>query len=319
MQVGLLTVLFAEQTLENVIDYIKEHNVHAIELGTGNYPNPAHCDLGMLENDTKLSDFKKLIADKGMTISSLSCHGNPLHPNEEIAKANRDVERKTVLLAEKLGIERVNNFSGCPGDSPAAKYPNWVTCYWPPDYPEILDWQWNEVVIPYWKEQGKFAADHGVKWCFEMHPGFVVYSPETLLRLREAVGPVIGTNFDPSHLFWQGIDPLKAIRNLGDSIYHVHAKDTKVYEANSEVNGVLDNKPYTDEVNRSWIFRTVGYGHGAGFWADFVSTLRMVGYDWVLSIEHEDSLMSNNEGFAKAADFLNNIIIREKAGEAYWA
>jgi len=273
----------------------------------------------MLENKAKLDSFKKTIADKGITISALSCHGNPLHPNKEIAKTHQEVERKTILLAEKLGVERVNDFSGCPGDSPDAKYPNWVTCPWPHDYSKILEWQWNEVVIPYWKERGKFAADHGVKFCFEMHPGFVVYSPETLLRLREAIGPVVGANFDPSHLFWQGIDPIKAIRKLGSAVYHVHAKDTKIYEANSEVNGVLDTKSYKDEINRSWIFRTVGYGHGADFWGDFVSTLRMVGYDWVLSIEHEDSLMSTGEGFAKAAKFLNDIIIREKAGEAWWA
>lgn len=152
-----------------------------------------------------------------------------------------------------------------------------------------------------------------------MHPGFVVYSPETLLKLRAAAGHNLGCNFDPSHMFWQGIDPCAAIRALGDAVFHVHAKDTRMYETNYRVNGVLDTKPYRDEKNRSWIFRTVGYGHGADFWGDMISTLQMVGYDDVLSIEHEDSLMSIDEGLTKAAAFLNQIVIKEKLKEMWWA
>ncbi len=204
---------------------------------------------------------------------------------------------KTVLLAEKLGVTRVIGFSGCPGDSDAAKYPNWVTCPWPDDFSQIVRWQWEQKVIPYWQKAGKFAQEHGVRICLEMHPGFVVYNTETLLRLREAVGEVIGANFDPSHLFWQGMDPIASVRKLGSAIFHVHAKDCRIDPFNASVNGVLDTKSYGDEIHRSWIFRTVGYGHGHEFWKDFVSTLRMVGYDDVLSIEHEDSLMSVNEGF----------------------
>jgi sugar phosphate isomerase/epimerase len=193
-----------------------------------------------------------------------------------------------------------------------------VTCPWPPDYLEILKWQWDEVVAPYWVQHARFAADHGVKIAIEMHPGFVVYSPETLLRLRSVVGPSIGCNYDPSHMFWQGIDPIAAIRVLGDAIFHVHAKDTQVYERNLPLTGVLDTKPYTDERNRSWIFRTCGYGHGEEWWREFVSTLRMFGYDYVLSIEHEDSLMSPEEGLSRAASFLNQIVIREPAAAAWW-
>jgi sugar phosphate isomerase/epimerase len=218
-----------------------------------------------------------------------------------------------------LGVPVVVDFSGCPGDSPAAKYPSWVTCPWPPEYLDVLRWQWDEVATPYWVERAKFAADHGVKIAIEMHPGFLAYSPETLLKLRALAGPSLGCNYDPSHMFWQGIDPIAAIRVLGDAIFHVHAKDTQIYSANLPRTGVLDTKNYTDERNRSWIFRTCGYGHGAEWWKEFVSTLRMFGYDYVLSIEHEDSLMSAEEGLMKAASFLNDMVIKEQAGAAWWA
>jgi sugar phosphate isomerase/epimerase len=193
-----------------------------------------------------------------------------------------------------------------------------VTCPWPPDYLEVLKWQWEEVVAPYWTAHAKFAADHGVKIAIEMHPGFVVYSPETLLKLRSIAGPNVGCNYDPSHMFWQGIDPIAAIRVLGDAIFHVHAKDTQIYDRNLPLTGVLDTKPYTDERHRAWIFRTCGYGHGEQLWREFASTLRMFGYDDVLSIEHEDSLLSPEEGLARAAAFLNQIVMKEKAAAAWW-
>jgi sugar phosphate isomerase/epimerase len=193
-----------------------------------------------------------------------------------------------------------------------------VTCPWPPDFLDVLRWQWDEVVAPYWIERAKFAADHGVKIAIEMHPGFVVYNPETMLKLRSIAGPALGCNYDPSHMFWQGIDPIAAIRILGDSIFHVHAKDTQIYERNLPLTGVLDTKPYTDERNRSWIFRTCGYGHGESWWREFASTLRMYGYDYVLSIEHEDSLLSPGEGLSRAATFLKQVVPVEKPAAAWW-
>jgi len=290
-----------------------------VEIGTGAYPGDAHCKPAeLLKSAGKLKEFVSAVKERGLEISSLSCHGNALHPDKAHAKHDREVSRKTVLLAEKLGIPVVVDFSGCPGDSPASTAPNWVTCPWPPDFLKVLDWQWNEVVTPYWIEHGKFAADHGVKIAIEMHPGFVVYSPETMLRLRAIAGPSVGANLDPSHLFWQAIDPIAAIRVLGDAIFYVHAKDTQIYTANLPRTGVLDTKPYTEERERGWIFRTCGYGHGAEWWTEFISTLRIYGYDYVLSIEHEDSLLAPEEGLTKAANFLNGIVIREKAGAAWW-
>lgn len=319
MRVGVFTALLANLTLDQVLAKLKSLNVNTVELGTGNYPGGPHCSLSMLDDANALKEFKQKIEDNGFTISALSCHGDPLHPDPAISKPHQEVSRKTILLAEKLGVPVVIDFSGCPGDSDNAKYPNWVTAAWPPHFPELLAWQWEKKVAPYWIEHAKFAADHGVKIAIEMHPGFVVYSPETLLKLRSIAGPNVGCNYDPSHMFWQGIDPIAAIRVLGDAIFHVHAKDTQIYSANLPKTGVLDTKNYTDERNRAWIFRTCGYGHGEDWWREFVSTLRMYGYDYVLSVEHEDSLMSPEEGLTKAVQFLNGIVIREKPGVAYWA
>ncbi len=318
MKVGVFTALLANFSLDKVLDKLKSLNIFTVELGTGNYPGDPHCKLSMLNDRQALKEFKQKLEINGFTISALSCHGNPLHPNPAIAKAYQETSKRTVRLAEKLGVPVVIDFSGCPGDSDKAKYPNWVTCPWPPEYLDLLAWQWERKVIPYWTRHAQFAKDHGVRIAIEMHPGFVVYSPETLLKLRHAVGNTVGCNYDPSHMFWQGIDPVKAIRVLGDSIFHVHAKDTQIYDSNLPKTGVLDTKKYTDERNRSWIFRSVGYGHAYGWWKEFISTLRMYGYDYVLSIEHEDSLMSPDEGLTKGAAFLNAIVIKDRPTAAWW-
>jgi len=319
MRVGVFTPLLSQVPLPAVLKKLAALHIDTVELATGNYVGDAHCKLTMLEDASALAEFQKVLRDHGVSISALSCHGNPLHPDATQAQQYREVSRKTILLAEKLGVSVMVDFSGCPGDSPNATAPNWVTCPWPPDYRKVLDWQWNEVVAPYWIAQAKFAADHGVKIAVEMHPGFVVYNPETMLRLRSIAGNNVGCNFDPSHLFWQQIDPIAAVRVLAGSIFHVHAKDTQIYPANLVRAGVLDTKPYTGERDRSWIFRTCGYGHGSEWWSEFVSTLRMFGYDSVISIEHEDSLLSPGEGLTKAANFLNSIVIREQPAAAWWS
>ncbi|MDR1628782.1 MAG: sugar phosphate isomerase/epimerase [Oscillospiraceae bacterium] len=321
MKLGVFTTLLSNLSLEEALKYFTSLGIEMVEIGCGGYPGNAHADPDVLLNDEqKLAEFKALIAKYNVTISALSCHSNPVHPNKEIAAKGDESIRKGILLAEKLGLSQINTFSGCPGDYEGAKFPNWVTCAWPPDYLEILDYQWNTVLIPYWKNLVAFAKEHGVnKIALELHPGFCVYNTDSLLRLREAVGPEIGANFDPSHLVWQGIDPVAAIRKLGDAIFHFHAKDTKIDAYNTAVNGVLDVKPYGDELNRSWVFRTVGYGHDALYWKDIVSNLRMVGYDYAISIEHEDSLMSQNEGLSKAVALLQSLILKEGTAEMWWA
>lgn len=321
MKLGVFTVLLSAKSLEEALKYLAELGVQAIEIGTGGYPGKAHANPEeLLSDDKKVSALRELVKKYNMEISALSCHGNPVHPQKEIAESFHKDFENTVLLAEKLGINRVITFSGCPGDSPFSKYPNWVTCPWPDDFLKILEYQWNEVLIPYWVKAVDFAKQHGVnKICLEMHPGFCVYNPETLLKLRSAVGDEIGANYDPSHLFWQGIDPVASMRKLGTAIFHFHAKDTKIDKMNTALNGVLDTKHYSNEIKRSWIFRTVGYGHDEQVWKDIVSNLKMVGYDDVLSIEHEDSLMSVNEGLQKAIAFLKNVMLFEKTGGMWWA
>jgi len=321
VRVGIFTALLSSFSLDETIQKVKSLGVDTVELGTGNYPSGPHCPLDMLDDAARLKAFQGKMADAGITISALSCHGNPLHPDATIRQGFIDTSRKTIQLAAKLGIQTVVDFSGCPGDGDGATKPNWVTCAWPPEYSELVKWQWDAKVIPYWKQHAKFAADHGVRVAIEPHPGFVVYSPETMLRLRAEAGPAVGCNFDPSHMFWQHIDPIEAVRILGkeNAIFHVHAKDTQIFESNCNHTGVLDTKSYLDEIHRSWIFRTVGYGHGAQWWAEFISMLRMVGYDDVLSIEHEDSLMSVEEGMSKASAFLKGLIISQPRPQAWWA
>ena len=322
MKLGVFAVLFGDKKFEEALDIIANSGLESVEIGTGGYPGDAHCNpQELLNNENKLKEFKKAIETRDLTISALSCHGNPLHPNKEISAKHHEQFQNTVRLAEKLGVNTVITFSGCPGESDYSRFPVWVTCSWPEDHAEVLEWQWKEKVIPYWKEQSRFLAEHGVRVAIEPHPGFVVYNNDTAIRLRKECGDNIGVNFDPSHLFWQNMDPVASIKEIAehDALYHFHAKDTAIDVQNTATNGVLDTKPYSDELNRSWIFRTIGYGHGEETWREIISALQLVGYEGTVSIEHEDSLMSVEEGFQKGVDFLKNIVIKERLGEMWWA
>ncbi len=321
MKLSVFAVLLQDQPFDKACEYLANLGVQAVEIGCGGFPGKAHCDpKDFLAHPEKIDQMKATLEKNHLEIAALSTHGNAVHPDKAVAKAFHEDFENAVLLAEKLGVDTVVTFSGCPGGCPEDKTPNWVTCPWPDDFTNIVNYQWNEVLIPYWKKEAEFVKAHGVKKiAFEMHPGFCVYNPETLMKLRNAVGPVIGANFDPSHLFWQGIDPVAAIRYLGDAIYYFHAKDTKIDAINTAINGVLDTKHYGDEIHRSWIFRSVGYGHGAEVWRDMMSALRMVGYDGMISIEHEDSLMSVPEGLKKAIDMLKQTMMFESNGGMWWA
>jgi sugar phosphate isomerase/epimerase len=274
----------------------------------------------LLDDAGARRELRSAVESRGMIISALSQHGNPLHPDAAVAAAAHETWRKTVRLAAVLEVPVVNAFSGCPGSSATSTRPNWVTCWWPPEFAETLEWQWAERVVPYWAAEGAFAEAEGVRIAFEMHPGFVVYNPESLLRLRDAVGPVIGANFDPSHLVWQGIDPVEAIKAVAaaDAMFHFHAKDTYIDGANVARNGVLDTKPYSRFLDRSWSFRTVGYGQPEKTWRDIMSALRTTGYDYVVSIEHEDGLLGIDEGMTKAIGFLNTILFKDRQMEEMW-
>jgi sugar phosphate isomerase/epimerase len=321
MKLGVLTLLFGDKPIEETLDYVQSLGIEAVEFGAGAYVTSGHfCTEQLLADESGVSRLKKAVAQRNLIISALSCHGNPLHPNPKVSGAHHSAYVNTCKLARKLEIDQVNTLSGCPPSDPKAELPNWITCPFPTeDFQKPLEWQWNERVVPYWKDACKIADENGVRVGLEMVPNNVVYNVESLLKLRDAVGPTIGANLDPSHLFWQGADICTVIRKLRDAIYHFHAKDSGLHGDVISVNGVIDPKTLTDELNRSWIFRTVGYGHDELTWNNIVSHLRMVGYDGVLSIEHEDSLMSGDEGLRKATELLKRLLIHEKPGVAYWA
>lgn len=322
MKLGVFTVILGKESLKDSLSYLKSLGVEQVEIGCGGFPGTAHADARkLIADDNLLAKFVEIIQESGISIAALSCHGNPLHPNKEIAKDYQEQFDAAILLAEKIGVDTVVGFSGCPGDCEESKYPNWVVATWPEDFQKIKQWQWEEKLIPYWKKQCAFANEHKVtKIALELHPGFCVYNPSTLLRLREAVGPTIGANVDPSHLFWQGIDPVLAIRALKGAIYHFHAKDTKIDAYNTALNGVLDTPSFNQMEKRPWIFRTVGYGHNESVWRDIFSELHQVGYQGIVSIEHEDGLMTDKEGLEKAIDVLKKtIIFKEEDIDLFWA
>ncbi len=285
MKLGLFLALFHDRPLGEALAAARAAGCEVVEISTTG-PHGGEDDLAAAA------------AAHGLEISALSCHANPLHPHYEIAaRADREF-RDTVRRAASAGIPTVITFAGCPGDSETSQRPNWVTCSWPDDYPQTLAWQWNERVLPYWARAAEFARGHGVRVAIEPHPGFVVYNTATMLRLRAAAGDAIGVNFDPSHFFWQQIDPLASARALAGAIFHVHAKDTAFEPARLALDGVLETR--LDPGERAWIFRTVGEGHDGGWWRRLIAELRNVGYNGALSIEHEDPLLPPDEGLARA-------------------
>ena len=319
MKLGVFTPLFARLSLEQVLDRVQAAGLDAIELGTGAFPGADHVDVdGLLASDDKARDFRARIDDRGLIISALSCHGNPLHPDKAAAQRDDEVFRKTVRLAERLEVPVVVTFSGCPGDCDGARIPNWITSPWPPEMLEVLEWQWNEKAIPYWREATVFAREHGIRVALEAHPNFLVHNVETALRLRDAAGDHLGVNLDPSHLFWRGVDIPQAIRALGPAIFHFHAKDVALDRANVAINGVIDGKSYRDMAQRAWRFRSVGHGHDLLAWKEIMEALRLAGYDYVVSLEHEDALMSVDEGFDTAIDTLKRALLRDQPDEPWW-
>ena len=311
MKLGVFLAVFHDLPFEDALDRAVALGLHAVEIATGNYPGDDHCrPVQLLADAAAREAFRHAVESRALAISAFSQHGNPLHPDERIAGAAHRTWRATVELAAALDVRVVNAFSGCPGDHDGASRPNWVTCSWPPDYPATLAWQWEQKVIPYWTAEARFAAEHGVTIGIEMHPGFVVYNPATLVRLREACGPAIAANFDPSHLFWQGIDPVVAIRHLFDraAIAHVDAKDTLLDAEAIARDGVLETRPAADTGRRAWRFRTIGAGHGEEVWRDMISALRAGGYDGAVSIEHEDRSMPGEAGVERAVRFLRGLV-----------
>ncbi|WP_324758254.1 sugar phosphate isomerase/epimerase family protein [Haloarcula sp. GH36] len=321
MQVGVLTVPLGDQSLADALSYLDSIGVDAVELGCGGFPGDDHLPRDQyLDDEDAQAELQDLLDEHGMAVSALATHNNPLHPEEERASEADTELREAIRLADQLGVDAVTCFSGLPAGGPNDEVPNWITAPWPSEHADAHEYQW-EVATDYWGDLADHAAHHDVDVAIEMHPNMLVYEPRGMLKLREATNDHVGANFDPSHLYWQGIDVTEAIRLLGEegAIHHFHAKDTKVYDSEAREKGVLDTTAYTDEPNRSWLFRSIGYGHDESHWKDVVSTLRMVGYDGTLSIEHEDSLTSAREGLEKAVDVLDRAVFETQPGDAYWA
>jgi sugar phosphate isomerase/epimerase len=310
--IGVFDPAFPKLSLDEMIDKFATWGVEAVEIGTGGYPNSTHCPVKELMDDpAKARAWKKKFTDRNIQVAAFSCHGNPVSPDPKIAERDAESFRRTVLLAERLEVPVIVGFSGCPGGSPTETMPNWITYRWPPEYGQMLDWQWKERVIPFWKEAAKFAREHGIhKIALEMHPNFVVYNPRTLLRLREAVGEEIGANCDLSHLFWQQCDAVEVIHMLGkqNAIFHAHMKDTTFYKNNVDRYGVLNFAfDKSDLSQASETFRAVGYGHSAGAWKEIMLAYMNVGYQGIFSVENEDPILSGEVGVERALYVLKNV------------
>ncbi|HEX6502160.1 MAG TPA: sugar phosphate isomerase/epimerase [Terriglobales bacterium] len=310
--IGVFDPVFADLSLDQMLAKVSGYGLEAMEIGTGGYPNNHHCPIDeLLADETKLRAWKKKFDDHNILIATLSCHGNPVHPDQKIAARDAETFRKTVLLAEKIDVPVIVGFSGCPGGSPADITPSWITYGWPDEHKLALDWQWKEKIVPYWTQAAKFAREHGIhKLAFEMHPNFSVYNPMTLMKLRNAVGEEIGANCDLSHLFWQGCDPVEVIHFLGkqNAIFHAHMKDTVMFKDNVNRYGVLNFAFETRDLPQaSETFRAVGYGHGANLWKDVLRAYMDVGYQGILSIENEDPILPGEVGVERAAYVLKNI------------
>lgn len=287
MKIGMYSDSLHTLSLEEFLDAVASIGLDCVEFGTGCWSTSPHLNLDLLlQSYSERESLRAKLTERRLQISALNCSGNPLQPGPK-GQQHDDITRKTIALAEMLDVERVVMMSGCPA-APGDQTPNWITVAWPPELTQILEWQWKEVVIPYWMPLAAFAAAKGRRLCLELHGHQAVYNVETFFRLRDAVGATVGVNFDPSHLFWMGADPLTAIRALGDAIYHAHAKDARIELHNARRNGLLDGKPVVPTEPRSWNFVSVGKGHNSEFWHEFVATLQKSGYDDVLSVEHED-------------------------------
>ena len=316
MHLSLMTDSLGKLSFEEMLDTAAMIGIETREIPTGGYSNAPHMDIDrLLESKEARENYMKAIESRGLKLEVLNCNGNQLSPDAQGEKDAALVE-KTFRLAELLGVEKIAMMSGLPGGGPEAKYSNWVICCWPPVMLEMLDYQWNEVGIPYWEKTARLAESHGIKKiALEVHPTQIVYNVPTLLRLRKAIGPVIGANLDPSHLFFMGMDPIEAAKALGaeQAIHHVHAKDTHIEKDVKDLNGCHETAAYLSNpaYERSWTYCALGYGHDVFWWKRYLMTLLQFGYDGPLSLEIEDVVMPSVIATAKSADLLKEAMPRD--------
>lgn len=313
MKLGLYTECFAQRPFEEMLEIASSMHVECLEIATGNWAKPAHMNLdAMLESADMRRSFLAAIEKKGLQLTSLNCAGNQLEPTAE-GRRHAEVVDKTFKLAGLLGIRKVVMMSGLPGGGPGSPYPVWVTNTWPHIFSEMLEYQWNEVAIPWWREASSRAAGYGVeKIAIENHPNNLVFNVSTIRRLREAVGEIIGLNLDPSHTFYLGGDPIVMAKQLAADglIYHVHGKDTRIESDIAAAEGLMEICDHmAAPKERPWNYVAVGYGHDQLWWKNFISALAMHGYKDEVSLEVGDLLMNDIDGIGKSARFLKEALI----------
>ena len=290
-----------------MLDFCVKQGVSGVEIGTGNWSAAPHIDLdAVLESSSTRACWFDELRRRNLELCALNCSGNPLAYEKD-----RTITEKTFRLAELLGVKKIVMMSGLPAGCKGDKTPVWITTSWPPETQDILRYQWEDVAIPQWQEIARLARNCGIeKIALENHAMQLVHTPETLIRLRLAVGDIIGMNLDPSHLFWMGGDPIAAVKLLGQhhALYHLHGKDSRPEPGRIEPNGYLDTKPIEAYARRSWNYVAVGRGHDVNWWRQFFAAARQAGYDDYVSLEMEDMSLSVEEGHLVSLKTLKDAI-----------
>jgi sugar phosphate isomerase/epimerase len=307
------TDTFSALSLEDALDVTARLGIEAVEIASGGHSAAPHLRIQeLLRDDAARGRFAKAIASRGLRLNAINCSSDPLHPRH--GAAHIELIKDSIRLAGELGVDKIVSMSGCPGDSPQARTVNWIWFPWPQEMLAIREEQWQRAVET-WGEIAEFAQQRGVsRIALELLPLQLVYNVPTLNRLRDAVGPTIGANVDPSHMFWQQMDPARVVAALGPAVHHVHLKDTQLFDDELALSGVLDPRPWDDPNHRSWVFRAVGQGQPPGTWRAFLAALRDAGYDDVLSIENEDPLLPGEAGVREAVTFIQSLSAVERVG-----
>jgi sugar phosphate isomerase/epimerase len=313
MKLSICTDVMGNLSFTDMLDKCVALGVEGVEMTGGGWSKGPHFRADQLLADKGLLKTKlKEIETRGLEIAALNCSANPLDPGAMGERHRKEMEQ-TIRLAGEIGVKKIVTMSGLPPAAPGDTVPNWLvyTKSWPDEMPERDRYQWEDCAFPLWHRLVKLADEAGVEqYALENCSAMLVWNPETLFRLRNEVGPKVGMNLDPSHLFWKGADPIAGARALGDAIHHCHGKDTRIERGLADVNGLLELKGVDDVANRSWNYVAVGAGHDLQWWKEFFSVVRMVGYnDWV-SLEMEDFTMSTEAGIQSSITALQATISR---------
>ena len=319
MKLGVISQNLMHLEFEDGLRYAQDLGFQAIEVGIAGLWARKYCNPQKLLADRgEIDRWHDTYAKYGLEISAMGAHGAPLMPNKNVAEKYSQELRESWKFMEVAGIRRMTLLAGLPEGAEGDTAPNWVTFAEWPFLRDTLEWQWEKRLLPYWREHGKIAADHGVTLCFEMHGGDMIHNPVAVKRLHDEIGPVVACNFDISHLWYQGIDPIEAARFLGPLIQHVHVKDVTFHPHNARLRGNTDSSTPEQPADRSWTYTLVGWGHSELEWREFATTLRFIGYDHVLSVEMESEYFDLDEGLRKSVDFLKPIVLEESPGAKWW-